>query len=313
MEAATLYSTLKHTLTRIFQSKLVIDTTKNSKAIQGAIAFAIASTEIIQHLTLYKRLFSQAEGEVLVNLLDAFISTHLEKFDNKTDNLRSQLASSLLRLKAVIKEHTEWVKESSSSAVETTRAKSNDALKLSKEKLVQLDLSARKFVDGVKGVVVSFKTPNDKLNSILSVVTTWYEQATAFVGDKFKIYNAAGKSLIVDYLNGKVTVDSSWSEIATAGTDEVLSLAQPYVHTAIKWSTPAITKALTFSKPFLSRALPLVSTVAGNVKQRVEANHTAGQLLKLLTEKSLNLIEASSAYAIPDDLADVYKESLKFE
>lgn len=306
LETSTLYSALKLTLMRIFVSVASSEAIKNpNKAVKIATDFIVAASDLIKSVTLYKQLFTKAEADVILEQIDTYITAGLEKFDYQTDNVRGSLADALSELRFAIISHADWAatrsKEQKDSIVELTSAK------LAEWKAVGI-----RFVVAAKDVLVWFSNSKGNLNVLLLLAYQYYDATKALVDENMKRFSRNGKIFLGSYLDKKFADEASWAEILTAGSSSVSNVvlvkAQPYIHKAVTWSTPYIAKVASLSKPYLITAAPYASSVVKKVLKNVENNKSAEQFIDAAAIKGMEVLEISTAYAIPDQLSTTYEE-----
>lgn len=306
LETTTLYSALKLGLMRIFLTAKTSDIVKNQTVVVNRIVdFLKISTAVVDGIALYQKYFPQADAEALIDQIDTYINTGLEKFDFLTDQLRLQLADSLSELRFAVARHLEWAKS-------TTKTSSVTVVEITSAKVSELRALGPKFVDSVKALLTVFEEPRANLNVLIVMAYNYYKATTTAVNEQMKNVSKHGKAFLISFLDKKFADDSTWAEILTAGTEQatrtVLIKAQPYVHKAVYWSTPLIQSVMNVTKPYLVKAVPYASAVATKVKQQLQVNPSADNILQVVTAKGKEAFEFSASYAIPEQLSETYDE-----
>jgi hypothetical protein len=306
LETSTLYSTLKLGLMRIFVTAKTSDIVQNQAVVVSHIVdFLKTSTAVVNGIALYQKYFPQAEAEILVDQIDTYINTGLEKFDFLTDHLRLQLADALSELRFAVARHVEWAKEASKSSSATI-------VEMTSAKVSELRALGPKFVDSAKALLTVFSEPQANLNMLIMMAYNYYMATKAIVDEQVKKASKGGKVFLINFLDKKFADDSTWAEILTAGSEQatkaVLVKAQPYVHKAVFWTTPLIQSVMSVTKPYLIKAAPYATIVASKVKERVENNPSAEKIFQVVTNKSKEAFEFSTSYAIPEQLSHAYDE-----
>lgn len=255
-----------------------------------ALAFI---TKYINESTRLNIVIDVEQSHDLITKIDSILSEQLVVLDDGLDGLRGKLSSSLRQLLVALVNHKKWAEDYAEDTKDSAVAHAKTRYERAMAFVQSLVEAARErfpaTVDFVESTVAN----------VQSAAQSYATGAQEKVNQLIESTAAEGKARIAEVRH---KVDAT-----VFGTVQYfLSIAQPYVHKAVKTGTPYVNKAIEVSQPYVQRAQPYVDNLvvkATEVTESLKENKLVGPYVDTAYSLAHTALDETKHYITPPEEA----------